>query len=39
MIFKNIKNILKDIYLDMKKDTRYIIQFNFKISDEEIFTI
>ena len=39
MVFKNIKDILENIYSDMKKGTRYIIQLSFRIPDDEVSAI
>jgi hypothetical protein len=39
MTFKNIKNMLEGIYLNVKKGFCYIIWFGFKVFDDDIFDI
>ena len=39
MMFKSIKNILKGIYLNVKKGTRYIVWLDFRVFDDETLAI
>ena len=39
MVFESIKDMLKGIYSDVKKDMQYVIWFGFRMSDDEIFAI
>ena len=38
-MFESIKNMLKGIYLNVKKGTWYVIQLGFRISNDEILDI
>jgi hypothetical protein len=39
MVFSNVKELLKDIYSDVKKSSRFIVWLSFRVSDKETLII
>jgi hypothetical protein len=39
MAFSSVKELLKDIYSDVKKGIRYVVWLSFRISEEETLSL